>query len=663
MSEKEQEKGPEIVTEQEREIAQNALTEYKKKNYSACLQIINKLEDRNTDLKVVQNKAVVEYCKNDFKRTEQFQKHLTNICNQFQIKSGSLDDIDHCIVQYNQAVLLYHRKQYTAAQRIMEKVYKFIEPMDESLAKQVSLLAIELQLCLGQPDKALTLINYLENNLIYGGSIPLKGLDKNGKDRKIQLPPPKPISEEFKRKLLKYKIRCYIMNHSIKTALKDVQLLLKDKSNIEAMFMSANLEYMQGNFENAMKVLSSIPNDSLSYSDCGESSKILFYNNTGVIHYAMGKYNLACYYFQTALKEDIRICQNLQITDDNDKPLYTLGGSRYHELMYNLGISLLHAKKPTQAFDCLIIAVRRYHRNSRLWLRIAECCIMLHKETNEVDFEEQKNLLVEFVGSKEKRKVILVTNLSKDKKYSSESQSYAVPVPTLEFASLCLRNARALIPSDTAPPAPLFLIPGVTPPPPPPNPGPGPSNALRPDGVAALANAVLLASAYVSLCLGDYILALEHSKQLLSQPRLSEVHRLLGNLYAAECLVLLDKSAEALEHLDPEMIKNLSHHLEPDEETDRAADEDNLRTNPPEKWFPDNLQSACSVIQYNIAVVKTIRGQLDQAAVLLRQIWHNKKTSKVPAHIIMLFIYIELQLGHADVAKNLLRQYQYRITG
>lgn len=65
-----------------------------------------------------------------------------------------------------------------------------------------------------------------------------------------------------------------------------------------------------------------------------------------------------------------------------ERPLYTLGGSKYHELMYNLGIALLHAGRATQAFDCLIIAVRRYHRNSRLWLRLAECCIRVHKEVN-----------------------------------------------------------------------------------------------------------------------------------------------------------------------------------------------------------------------------------------------------------------------------------------
>lgn len=50
--------------------------------------------------------------------------------------------------------------------------------------------------------------------------------------------------------------------------------------------------------------------------------------------------------------------------------------------MYNLGIALLHAGRAAQAFDCLIVAVRRYHRNSSLWMRLAECCIMVHKQVN-----------------------------------------------------------------------------------------------------------------------------------------------------------------------------------------------------------------------------------------------------------------------------------------
>lgn len=42
-------------------------------------------------------------------------------------------------------------------------------------------------------------------------------------------------------------------------------------------------------------------------SDVGESSTVMFYDNMGVIHHAMGKHNMACHYFQKALKEDIAI--------------------------------------------------------------------------------------------------------------------------------------------------------------------------------------------------------------------------------------------------------------------------------------------------------------------------------------------------------------------
>lgn len=110
--------------------------------------------------------------------------------------------------------------------------------------------------------------------------------------------------------------------------------------------------------------------------------------------------------------------------------------------------------------------------------------------------------------------------------FSTEGDSYAVPVANLEFASLCLKNAYLLLPSDNLnSPEPLLLIPGVTPPAPPPAPGPAGSAPLTADGIIALKNAILAASAYVCLCLGDYILALEHAENLLAQTRLSGVHK------------------------------------------------------------------------------------------------------------------------------------------
>lgn len=185
------------------------------------------------------------------------------------------------------------------------------------------------------------------------------------------------------------------MNHNLELAGTDISSYLnQDKQNVELLFLSANLEYLKGNYEESIKILTSLPNDCLKYNETGDSSTVLFYNNMGVIHHALGKPNMACHYFQKALKEDIALNANFKNSKTckdfpqtlckrihflGEKTLYTVGGFRYHEIMYNLGIALLYAGRPVQAFDCLLIALRRYHRNSRLWLRIAECCIKAHK--------------------------------------------------------------------------------------------------------------------------------------------------------------------------------------------------------------------------------------------------------------------------------------------
>ena len=44
-------------------------------------------------------------------------------------EKSNLDDADYAVVYYNKAVLLYHEKQYRAALSILEKLFKYIEPI------------------------------------------------------------------------------------------------------------------------------------------------------------------------------------------------------------------------------------------------------------------------------------------------------------------------------------------------------------------------------------------------------------------------------------------------------------------------------------------------------------------------------------------------------
>lgn len=76
------------------------------------------------------------------------------------------------------------------------------------------------------------------------------------------------------------------------------------------------------------------------------------------------------------------VCCFFSSDDAANKYLFTCNGNKLPQIMYNLGVSLLHSGKPIQAFDCLTLAVQVYHTNPRLWLRLAECCIMVHKSVS-----------------------------------------------------------------------------------------------------------------------------------------------------------------------------------------------------------------------------------------------------------------------------------------
>nr|CAD7205957.1 unnamed protein product [Timema douglasi] len=151
-----------------------------------------------------------------------------------------------------------------------------------------------------------------------------------------------------------------------------------------AVFLKGNLEYQRGNYRKAIKVLNSIPPINLSFKETGESPAVLFYNNIGCIHHYMGKPNLACFYIFKALGENDAAMKSLPKPEPGEpysgRPVHTVGSNKQYELMYNVGVCLLYGGQPTRAFDCLTEAIQVYHMNPRLWLRLAECCIMAHKQ-------------------------------------------------------------------------------------------------------------------------------------------------------------------------------------------------------------------------------------------------------------------------------------------
>lgn len=123
------------LSEQERELAQLALSEFQRESYTNCLTHLNKLEAlRPKDLKVTHNKLIAEYFKGDLKKTELTRKSLNAICGQSSNleTTETVEDAEKCVMRYNQAIILYHTKQYNQALQIMNKLLSYIEPMGKN---------------------------------------------------------------------------------------------------------------------------------------------------------------------------------------------------------------------------------------------------------------------------------------------------------------------------------------------------------------------------------------------------------------------------------------------------------------------------------------------------------------------------------------------------
>lgn len=71
------------ITDQERDLAQQALAEYEKKNYKSCLEHLQRIEEsRPNDPKVLLNKAIVEFYETGLCTADKFQKSFIDVCKQ-----------------------------------------------------------------------------------------------------------------------------------------------------------------------------------------------------------------------------------------------------------------------------------------------------------------------------------------------------------------------------------------------------------------------------------------------------------------------------------------------------------------------------------------------------------------------------------------------------
>ncbi|CAH8846682.1 unnamed protein product [Trichobilharzia szidati] len=235
-------------------------------------------------------------------------------------------------------------------------------------------------------------------------------------------------------------------------------------------FLQAQLAYLKGCYSDAVKLLSSIPPPSYNSPVMNDWESIILKNNLALLYHRTGRFTSSVIHLRNALKQvdktldtatqsvnnDLRCMLNHQngcfsIGEYsellNQIPLHVSSVIEHYELVYNYGIQLLFTQRPLDAFSTLSQLVRIYPRNPRLWFRLAECCIKLHCPHNLSlwKVESRKRCVVESVGCGSFRKLMLAS--VNPETVNPKVDEALLSSPSLEFASLALRNALLLLPT------------------------------------------------------------------------------------------------------------------------------------------------------------------------------------------------------------------------
>nr|KAF6473704.1 CCR4-NOT transcription complex subunit 10 [Rousettus aegyptiacus] len=647
------------ITDQEKELSTNAFQAFTAGNYDACLQHLACLQDVNKDdYKIILNTAVAEFFKSNQTTTDSLRQTLNQLKNQVHSaveEMDGLDDVENSMLYYNQAVILYHLRQYTEAISVGEKLYQFIEPFEEKFAQAVCFLLVDLYILTYQAEKALHLLAVLEkmisqgNNNKNGKNEAGNNTNKDGSNHKAESGA---LIEAAKSKIHQYKVRAYIQMKSLKACKREIKSVMNTAGNsAPSLFLKSNFEYLRGNYRKAVKLLnSSNIAEHPGFMKTGECLRCMFWNNLGCIHFAMSKHNLGIFYFKKALQENDNVCAQLSAgsTDPGKKfsgrPMCTLLTNKRYELLYNCGIQLLHIGRPLAAFECLIEAVQVYHANPRLWLRLAECCIAANKGTSEQETKglpSKKGIVQSIVGQGYHRKIVLASQSIQNTVYN-DGQSSAIPVASMEFAAICLRNALLLLPEEQQDPKQEN--------------GSKNSNQLGGNTESSESSETCSSKSHD----GDKFIPAPPSSPLRKQEL--ENLKFLGHLYAAEALISLDRISDAITHLNPENVTDVSLGIssnEQDQGSDKGENEamESSGKRAPQ-CYPSSVSSARTVMLFNLGSAYCLRSEYDKARKCLHQAASMIHPKEVPPEAILLAVYLELQNGNTQLALQIIKRNQ-----
>jgi len=595
----------------------SAKSHFDEGRYDECAETLSALPEA-LNAKVQQNLVLCKFLKKSPDDLESMLDNLYTIegkMNKETEEDEEVDEVERSVLTYNISLVHYQTKNYNKAIVILEKLFKIIEPLEDQLAYKVCFLLVECYLCTYNVEGA-TMVTYY--------------LDKLMASKATAEATDAPLDVEIHRaRMHQYKTRLYALQKCLKACKREIKNVLSvSGTTASSLFLKSEFEYLRNNFKKSAKLLNSAPKSCPSK----ENIPTLYYNNFGCMHFKMYKYNLGVLYMSRAIEANTKAVK--AAPQGCNSVMYSINHN--YQLLYNYGILLLHAGQPKAAFKCLTQASSVYTRNPRLWLRIAECAIAvvnLGEDCTEINNSKSETVR-SIIGSGVYRKTVLNTTFQNCPKQFSADLTDQAPSPTLTYAVLCLENALDLLPDNNEPVSCL------------------PAAPLK--DTSSLRASILCNTAYVWLCIGDPLQALTPAQQLANQVSAPKVLRLLGHLYSAEALLLLNRSNEAMHALSPESIEAVKS--VPCHSKKEVDEEGSCSPVPPSSDL--SVEEVHNTIILNTVALYCMRRDLNKAKRILIQHLSTLNQDEVPPQATMLLVYIELRQGNCAGALCILKQQQ-----
>jgi len=181
--------------------------------------------------------------------------------------------------------------------------------------------------------------------------------------------------------------------------------------NQTALYLKANLEYLRENYSKCLKLLGTVCGGGPNPAPATPGRHALYYNNLALAHYKMGKCHMALRFFKRALAAVKTDGMDGQAQPAPSPCPGMVTPTYSSEVVYNTGLQLLLLRQPLPAFKCLESAALLFYNRPRLWLRLAECCIM-HYTQEKAELVSQSGQQSAFlravgVGVGEQRRALL----------------------------------------------------------------------------------------------------------------------------------------------------------------------------------------------------------------------------------------------------------------